>query len=132
MKTKKLNYFAIRIVLNRIFTFSTLVIFSLLSSNESLANSSLEGNINFHQKEYENIALSIWDLAEVGYQEYESSNLLKESLKKKGFTIEENIANIPTAFTAEFGNGFPIINKKPGYEKEYIDNHDFGHGNDLF
>ncbi len=109
MKTKKLNYFAIRIVLNRIFTFSTLVIFSLLSSNESLANSSLEGNINFHQNEYENIALSIWDLAEVGYQEYESSNLLKESLKKKGFTIEENIANIPTAFTAEFGNGFPII-----------------------
>ena len=109
MKTKKLNYFAIRIVLNRIFTFSTLIIFSLLSSNESLANSSLEGNINFHQKEYENIALTIWDLAEMGYQEYESSNLLKESLKKKGFAIEENVANIPTAFTAEFGNGFPII-----------------------
>lgn len=86
-----------------------LISFSLFCTQEAFAVSSLDENINSHQKEYEHVALKIWDLAEVGYQEYKSSKLLKESLSKKGFKIKDKVANIPTAFTAEYGAGFPVI-----------------------
>ena len=51
----------------------------------------------------------IWEAAEVGYKEHKSSALLKEELRKNGFRIEENIAGIPTAFTATYGEGQPVI-----------------------
>ena len=53
--------------------------------------------------------MDIWDFAELGYQEYKSSNLLKQQLKLEGFSIKNNIAGIPTAFIAEFGKGAPVI-----------------------
>ena len=74
----------------------------------ALSDGSLDQIINSHQQEYEQIALKIWDLAEVGYQEYESSILLQESLKNKGFKIE-TLPYMPTAFVAEFGKGSPVI-----------------------
>jgi len=74
----------------------------------ALSDGSLDQIINSYQQEYEQIALKFWDLAEVGYQEYESSNLLQESLKNKGFKIE-TLPYMPTAFVAEFGKGSPVI-----------------------
>jgi aminobenzoyl-glutamate utilization protein B len=35
--------------------------------------------------------------------------LLKDELRRAGFTITESIANIPTAFSAEAGSGGPVI-----------------------
>ena len=53
--------------------------------------------------------MDIYDFAEVGYQEHESSDLLIKSLKSHGFDITSGVANIPTAFVAEYGSGYPII-----------------------
>lgn len=58
---------------------------------------------------YEDIALKIWNYAEVGYQEVKSSALLQEQLKKEGFKVESGVAAIPTAFVASFGSGQPVI-----------------------
>ena len=55
------------------------------------------------------LAQQIWGFAEVGYQEAKSAALLKEELKAAGFTITENIGNIPTAFSAQAGAGKPVI-----------------------
>jgi aminobenzoyl-glutamate utilization protein B len=55
------------------------------------------------------VALEIWDLAEVGYQEYRSSALLQGELESAGFSVEAGIADIPTAFVAEWGSGEPVI-----------------------
>ncbi len=55
------------------------------------------------------VAMEIWDLAELGYQETESSALLQETLKDEGFEIEVGVAEIPTAFIATFGRGAPVI-----------------------
>ncbi|HUG19206.1 MAG TPA: amidohydrolase [Planctomycetaceae bacterium] len=52
---------------------------------------------------------AIWDLAEVGLEEHQSAALLVEKLKAAGFKVETGIADIPTAFVAEFGSGQPII-----------------------
>ncbi len=58
---------------------------------------------------FETTALKIWGFAEVGYKEKQSSALLQEQLKAAGFTVEAGVAGIPTAFTATFGNGAPLI-----------------------
>ena len=79
------------------------------SNGWTVDHSSLDQSINNHQQQFEKVALQIWDMAEVGYQEYQSSSLLKESLAKEGFRIEDNVANIPTAFIAEYGEGSPVI-----------------------
>jgi aminobenzoyl-glutamate utilization protein B len=54
-------------------------------------------------------ALKIWQWAEPGYQEVQSSRLLSEMLERAGFSVERGVAEIPTAFTATFGSGSPVI-----------------------
>ena len=56
-----------------------------------------------------NIARKIWEWSEVGYQEEKASKLLKDTLSAEGFKIKSGVADIPTAFTAEFGSGGPLI-----------------------
>ena len=58
---------------------------------------------------YKDIALQIWNYAELGYKEVKSSALLVETLRKEGFTLETGVADIPTAFVATYGSGQPVI-----------------------
>ena len=85
------------------------IIFGLISSIYLNADPGLDNSINKHQKTFEDVALQIWDWAEVGYQEFKSSALLKEELLANGFTIQSGVADIPTAFIAEYSNGGPVI-----------------------
>jgi aminobenzoyl-glutamate utilization protein B len=55
------------------------------------------------------IARTLWEYAEVGYQETRSSELLQQTLRDEGFSIEAGVAAIPTAFVASFGSGGPVI-----------------------
>ena len=55
------------------------------------------------------MAKTLWDYAEVGYQEEKSSALLQSSLSAEGFRIEAGVAGIPTAFVASYGAGGPVI-----------------------
>lgn len=54
-------------------------------------------------------ALAIWEWAEPGYQEKKSAAALAGIVEKAGFTVKKDVAGIPTAFTAEFGSGKPVI-----------------------
>lgn len=58
---------------------------------------------------YSEIAQEIWRLAEMGYQEKQSSALLQQTLSEAGFTIQTGVADIPTAFIAEYGTEGPVI-----------------------
>ena len=58
---------------------------------------------------YAKLSRQIWELAEVGYQETKSSALLADELKRAGFRVETGVANMPTAFTATWGQGKPVI-----------------------
>ena len=62
------------------------------------------------QKE-EMIATSdaIWEAAETSLEEFKSSKQLKDYARANGFTVTENVADIPTAFMASYGSGRPII-----------------------
>lgn len=55
------------------------------------------------------IARQVWDFAELGYQENRSSALLQAELTREGFKLTTGVADIPTAFVAEYGSGGPII-----------------------
>ena len=52
---------------------------------------------------------SIFSFAELGFQEVETHRYLVDILKKNGFTVQEGIAGIPTAFMATWGSGKPVI-----------------------
>tara|TARA_X000000368_G_C23057040_1_gene724447 strand:- start:2389 stop:3831 length:1443 start_codon:yes stop_codon:yes gene_type:complete len=88
----------------RFFSNLILVIFSI-----SVSSSELEKYLNSNQKTFEDIALKIWNYAELGYLENKSSQALSDELEKNGFTITKGLAGIPTSFKAEYNNGGPII-----------------------
>ena len=51
----------------------------------------------------------VFSFAELGFQEIETSNYLTGILEENGFTIERGISGIPTAWTARWGSGKPVI-----------------------
>jgi aminobenzoyl-glutamate utilization protein B len=86
-----------------LFFFSCFNIFSQEIYSEIISS------INDNKDRYQDTAMSIWDLAELGYQEYESSEILQILLEDEGFFIEKGVAEIPTAFIASYGSGSPEI-----------------------
>ena len=87
-------------------TVGCLVIFAF--SNNSFA-SELDEIVNANKTSFQKIALEIWDLAELGYLENQSSKLLSDELEANGFAIQKGVAGIPTSFIAEYNNGGPVI-----------------------
>jgi len=55
------------------------------------------------------ISDSIWEYAELGLQEFNSSKLLADTLEAAGFTVERGVAGMPTCFVASYGSGKPVI-----------------------
>ena len=51
----------------------------------------------------------VFSYGELGFQEFETTKYLTDILKKNGFTIQENLAGIPTAWMASWGSGKPVI-----------------------
>jgi len=51
----------------------------------------------------------VFSFGELGFQEFETSKYLTDILKKNGFTVEHNLAGIPTAWMATWGSGKPVI-----------------------
>ncbi len=62
-----------------------------------------------HAAHYGDVSRKIWEFAELGFKENQSAALLKSELRSAGFTLAENVAGIPTAFTATWGQGKPVI-----------------------
>ena len=52
---------------------------------------------------------SVFSFGELGFQEIETSKYLTNILRQQGFTIEEGISGIPTAWMATWGSGKPVI-----------------------
>lgn len=65
---------------------------------------------------YYNAAKEIWDTPELSMQEYKSANTLMNLLEKNGFTIERNVAGMPTAFIATYGQSRPVIGINAEYD----------------
>ena len=51
----------------------------------------------------------IWSYAELSMLEHRSTAAYVEVLKAEGFTVQENLCGIATAFSGSFGSGRPVI-----------------------
>ena len=92
------------------------------------------------------VADALWQFAELGYLETRSSGLLQAELANEGFTVTPGIAEIPTAFVAEWGSGGPVIailaemdalpgiNQSASASRDPVDGKNAGHacGHNLF
>ncbi|MGB7395977.1 MAG: amidohydrolase [Pricia sp.] len=97
-------------------------------------------SVEKHKSELIRISDSIWALAETAFEEDDSAKLLADYAEKNGFTVERGVAGIPTAFTAVYGSGKPVISvlgefdalpgisQKAQPEKEPLDEGAAGHG----
>jgi len=51
----------------------------------------------------------IWEYAELSMEEFRSAESYIALLKQEGFTVEEKLCGMPTAFLGKFGTGKPVI-----------------------
>jgi len=84
-------------------------IFVLSFTANAIAQIDIPQFLDSRYSETEEIARTLWEYAEVGYQEEKSSGLLQETLSAEGFEIEAGVAGMPTAFVASYGGGGPVI-----------------------
>jgi aminobenzoyl-glutamate utilization protein B len=89
--------------------FSIMLFGQVLVVNAQKTKSEVTKAIDSKYDQYSAIAHKIWEFAEVGFQEVQSSALLQETLSKEGFKIESGVAGMPTAFIATYGSGKPVI-----------------------
>lgn len=72
--------------------------------------------IEDNKKLITDVADSIWEYAELSLQEVQSAALYCRVLREQGFTVEEGICGIPTAFAASCGTGKPVIGLLAEYD----------------
>jgi len=61
------------------------------------------------QDEFFDASDKIWEFAETRFEEFQSAKLLEDILAKEGFTVKSDLADMKTAFIAEYGSGKPVI-----------------------
>ncbi|MED2973578.1 M20 family metallopeptidase [Fictibacillus sp. B-59209] len=78
---------------------------------------------------FKEVARYIWEHPELGYNEYQSSNKLIDTLRSFGFEVEENIEGMETAFIAVYDSGQsgPSISFLAEYDALPEINHACGH-----
>jgi aminobenzoyl-glutamate utilization protein B len=108
----------------------------VVSKNKSAVLASVER----HQQELIKLSDQVWGFAETAMRETKSAKVLADYAEAQGFKVTRGVAEIPTAFIAEFGSGKPIIgvlgeydalpglSQKAKPEKEALINGEAGHG----
>jgi aminobenzoyl-glutamate utilization protein B len=68
-----------------------------------------EAGVDARTKLVQEMVDSVFSFAEPGFQEFKTSEYLTDILEKNGFKITKGVAGIPTAWTATWGEGGPLI-----------------------
>ena len=74
-------------------------------NNKESALLSIENN----KELFVNLSDAIWEHPETGFHEHFAMENYCRILEDHGFQIKKNLAGIPTAFSASFGSGKPVI-----------------------
>ncbi|MGC9468436.1 MAG: amidohydrolase [Anaerolineae bacterium] len=99
--------------------------------------------LDSHEKLVTDAHQRAWELAEVGLQEMQTSQLLADILEDHGFSVERGVAGMPSAFVATFRHGdgagpaigvmaeldaLPGLSQKAVPHKEPREGKEAGHG----
>jgi len=66
-------------------------------------------NVDSHAKLVQVMVDTVFSYGEPGFQEFKTGDYLTSILAKNGFKITKGVAGIPTAWTATWGEGGPLI-----------------------
>jgi aminobenzoyl-glutamate utilization protein B len=89
-----------------IFLFSV----SYSQQNKFSANKqSVLNSVEKHKNELIKLSDQVWSYAESALKEKQSAKVLADYAELQGFKVTRGVADMPTAFIAEYGNGKPII-----------------------
>jgi aminobenzoyl-glutamate utilization protein B len=66
-------------------------------------------SIDAHRDELVGLSRQIWGFAELALREKRSAALLADYAESQGFAVERGVAGMPTAFTASYGSGEPVV-----------------------
>ena len=66
-------------------------------------------SVEKHQQELISLSDQIWAFAETAMKETQSAKVLADYAESQGFKLTRGVAEISTAFIAEYGSGTPII-----------------------
>jgi aminobenzoyl-glutamate utilization protein B len=93
-----------------VFTAFLLLTMTMVTAQKMTNNKkAIIASIEKHEAELIKASDAIWALAETAFEETESSKILADYAEKNGFTVSRGVAGIPTAFTATYGSGKPMI-----------------------
>ena len=97
--------------MKQIFTIFLLSISFITVQSQSVNKLKKELLSSIDQKTSDLTSLSdkIWEAAEVAFREDKSAEYLMEYAEANGLIIEKGLAGMPTAFTATYGEGKPVI-----------------------
>jgi aminobenzoyl-glutamate utilization protein B len=87
----------------------TLLLIATTTILSAADNDSVLARVAAHADRFGTVSRQIWEAAELGFHETKSSALLQQELTANGFQVQAGVANMPTAFTATFGTGKPVI-----------------------
>lgn len=71
--------------------------------------SEASANVDAHAKLVQEMVDSVFSFAEPGFQEFQTMEYLTGILEKNGFKITKGVAGMPSAWTATWGSGGPLI-----------------------
>ena len=96
--------------MKRLYFGFALLVFSgtVMSDMESIKTRAVE-SIDSQSGQLIELSDQIWAFAETALREYQSSAVLKEYAESQGFEVTGGVAGMPTAFTARYGSGRPVI-----------------------
>lgn len=66
-------------------------------------------SVDRHRAELVALSDQVWGFAETALRETRSAQVLADYAQQQGFTVERGVAGLPTAFTATYGQGRPVI-----------------------
>lgn len=65
--------------------------------------------IDDHENVFTDLSDQVWDYAEIAFREHDSMEAICSVLETYGFKVEKGLADMPTAFSATYGSGKPVI-----------------------
>lgn len=91
---------------------SILFVFIVAASAIGQMNPNKKALISSLDHKYEELTQlsdKIWSYEEIAFREHQSADALATYAENNDFTVERGVGEIPTAFTAEYGSGKPVI-----------------------
>lgn len=65
--------------------------------------------VDLRSKDFEEISDAIWEIPELQFEEFESTKVQRDFMKREGFRITSPVCGLETSFIAEWGSGVPVI-----------------------